>query len=670
MRKTLLLLFVLFCFTVLAHAQGGLLNDSVLRADGQAAVGATVRVCTEAASGSPCSPTASIFTDKALTIAKTNPIAVDSAGAFTYYATPSFYKEEICLGASCVTRIVQIAEPPTFIIRADNQTGADGGLKIAACLTALPATGGTCDARGLEGAQVISATITIPADVQLLLGAATYTSSVFPVFRMNGESILQGIGGRGTTRIVANLTSGAMIRADDPVVGEEGIKIRDIFLDNTTPTNAGVIGIDFQGVIVSEVRDVRIDNVETGIRVGGNSFCACYNSFYNVQVVTVDTGVNFSTTANKNYWFGGTVQPFGTGGVGFLLGGASNSLFSPDIQNFSGGFGIDVTTAGHGIYDPYLETGGTGIRLGVNATTGSILGGGNFSSLTANFDIAALSTANLRTWNIQVRAAAGSIFYGPRVGAAQFTLTTQLGSSLQVSMNFDGAQGAGFEFEPGSGMSGKAPVNVKEVRLNDVGSGSTVDLKSSSSGNVSATFPPTTGTVAIIERVQTFTAAQTIPIVSPLEGATTNVPRWIFKQVDFSDMTAASTADLFTLWTLPANTIIHDVVGEVVTGWSGGSISAAVCSVGQAASNDLTLDDDFFAAATVYELHDATANGGKGIKLFDSTDKFAPWMFLAGGVIEIQCDLTGDNHANATAGQARIYALVSQPLGNTTVEAN
>lgn len=166
-------------------------------------------------------------------------------------------------------------------------------------------------------------------------------------------------------------------------------------------------------------------------------------------------------------------------------------------------------------------------------------------------------------------------------------------------------------------------------------------------------------------------ATLTALVVNPLEGTLSNVPRWIFKLVDFGDMTAAATADTFTLWTLPANTEIRDVYATVVTGWSGGSISAAVCSVGTTGSaNDLTLDDNFFTTGTRYDLHDATASGGKGTLLFDATDKFAPHMFVAGGVIEIQCDLTGDNHANATAGQARISILVSQPLGNTTTEAN
>jgi len=161
-------------------------------------------------------------------------------------------------------------------------------------------------------------------------------------------------------------------------------------------------------------------------------------------------------------------------------------------------------------------------------------------------------------------------------------------------------------------------------------------------------------------------------VVAPLEAQASNVPHWIMKQVDFGDMTAAATADTFTLWSLPTNTMIHDIVGTVVTAWAGGSISAAVASVGTngGAANDLTLDDNFFGTGARYELHDATANGGKGTLLFDATDKFAPHFITSATTIEIQMDLTGDNHVNATAGRARIYALVSRPFGNSTLEAN
>ena len=158
----------------------------------------------------------------------------------------------------------------------------------------------------------------------------------------------------------------------------------------------------------------------------------------------------------------------------------------------------------------------------------------------------------------------------------------------------------------------------------------------------------------------------------PLEGKVSNVLRWIMKVVDHTDMTAGATADTFTLWTLPTNTMIHDVVATVVTAWAGtGPVSAAVASVGTTGGpNDLALDDNFFATGTRYDLHDATANGGKGALLFNATDKFAPHFYVAGGDIELQMDLTGGNHSATTAGQARIYILVSQPLGNTTTEAN
>ncbi len=116
MKRTLIALSCLVLFAISAYGQGGITNDSVLRADGRPAIGATVRVCTEAASGTPCSPTASIFSDKALTIGIGPTLAVDSGGAFYYYAAPGFYKEQFCLGATCVTRTVQVASDGTNIV--------------------------------------------------------------------------------------------------------------------------------------------------------------------------------------------------------------------------------------------------------------------------------------------------------------------------------------------------------------------------------------------------------------------------------------------------------------------------------------------------------------------------------------------------------------------------
>jgi hypothetical protein len=63
------------------------------------------------------------------------------------------------------------------VVYASNYNGANAGQKIAAAIADLPATGGTVDARGLEGAQSISsdifAGVTKPG--RLLLGSATFT---------------------------------------------------------------------------------------------------------------------------------------------------------------------------------------------------------------------------------------------------------------------------------------------------------------------------------------------------------------------------------------------------------------------------------------------------------------------------------------------------------------
>ena len=108
MRRLLFLTLCLLAFSLPAKPQGGIINDSIIKTDGTPAVGSTVRVCTEAAGGLPCSPLASIFTDKALTIAKANPFATDATATYAYYAAPGFYKENICLSSTCVVRIIQI----------------------------------------------------------------------------------------------------------------------------------------------------------------------------------------------------------------------------------------------------------------------------------------------------------------------------------------------------------------------------------------------------------------------------------------------------------------------------------------------------------------------------------------------------------------------------------
>src|SRR5688572_20227170 len=56
-------------------------------------------------------------------------------------------------------------------------SGADAGAKISACLADLPPSGGIADARGFEGTQSATTTITIDKPARLLLGGMTLISS-------------------------------------------------------------------------------------------------------------------------------------------------------------------------------------------------------------------------------------------------------------------------------------------------------------------------------------------------------------------------------------------------------------------------------------------------------------------------------------------------------------
>jgi hypothetical protein len=95
--------FVVAACGVNARAQGSRKDDIVFNAQGRPMAGATVRVCTSAATGQPCSPLGLIYSDPGLTQALANPISIDGLGNYTFYASPGRYEIEIS-GPSIITK--------------------------------------------------------------------------------------------------------------------------------------------------------------------------------------------------------------------------------------------------------------------------------------------------------------------------------------------------------------------------------------------------------------------------------------------------------------------------------------------------------------------------------------------------------------------------------------
>lgn len=106
-----IILAALFCaagpWAANTRAQGSRKDDVVFNARGQPLAGATIRVCTSAATTtSPCTPLALIYSDVGLTQALANPTTSDGMGNYNFYAAPGRYVIEIS-GPSITTRQIR-----------------------------------------------------------------------------------------------------------------------------------------------------------------------------------------------------------------------------------------------------------------------------------------------------------------------------------------------------------------------------------------------------------------------------------------------------------------------------------------------------------------------------------------------------------------------------------
>lgn len=76
-------------------AQGSRKDDIVFGPSGHPIAGATVRVCQATATGSPCSPLATLYTDLTLTTTAANPLQADGIGNYHFYASAGRYLIQI-----------------------------------------------------------------------------------------------------------------------------------------------------------------------------------------------------------------------------------------------------------------------------------------------------------------------------------------------------------------------------------------------------------------------------------------------------------------------------------------------------------------------------------------------------------------------------------------------
>jgi hypothetical protein len=86
---------VLAAMAPCAGAQGSRKDDIVFGPGGHPVAGATVRVCQATATGTPCMPLATVYTDATLTTTSANPLQTDGIGNYHFYAPAGRYLLQI-----------------------------------------------------------------------------------------------------------------------------------------------------------------------------------------------------------------------------------------------------------------------------------------------------------------------------------------------------------------------------------------------------------------------------------------------------------------------------------------------------------------------------------------------------------------------------------------------
>ncbi|MGC1910211.1 MAG: carboxypeptidase-like regulatory domain-containing protein, partial [Candidatus Acidiferrales bacterium] len=78
-----------------AFGQGSRKDDIVFGPSGHPVAGAIVTVCQSTATGTPCTPLATVYTDATLTVPSPNPFQTDGIGNYHFYAPAGRYLLQI-----------------------------------------------------------------------------------------------------------------------------------------------------------------------------------------------------------------------------------------------------------------------------------------------------------------------------------------------------------------------------------------------------------------------------------------------------------------------------------------------------------------------------------------------------------------------------------------------
>ncbi len=307
--------------------------------------------------------------------ANTNPIHLDAGGRASIYLQSSAYTLKLYApgtGNTCnstavgalIKSVDNVLNPSDLYTTSfatkkldnvrvcDQFSGANAGVKIAACIADLPSTGGTADARGFEGAQTVATNVFsgVTKPVRLLLGGATFAVSAGQVVNCTGCSI----GGLGRGSTVLHWTAGAGAAVSLGTAADT--RISDLSVTGTDASGEIGVAVVAASLTGTMIERIAASTLRTAIQVGtsGGSGPAA-GTIRDVRIQTAgtsgETGVAFLTAANGWILDGAIIRDSNGGAsettIGVLVSGAAGvRIVNSDIEFNPGGNVVINNTGG------------------------------------------------------------------------------------------------------------------------------------------------------------------------------------------------------------------------------------------------------------------------------------------------------------------------------------
>lgn len=316
---------------------------------------------------------------------------------------------------------------------ADQFSGIDACGKIAMAITDLPASGGTIDARGFEGAQACTTDMLAgnTKNITILFGNTTISSSASWGSTSTGVVRITGNGYKpGTAATVLNFTGATA----GIVPGSNSWELRDLYIkgNNSTSTDGLALG-SLIGISSLRAWNVAWLNWNNGINITQNSidnmFYNCEfssNRQYGIRIAgTVGSG-NFPTTT---HFIGGRTQANLVAGT--YIGLARGIRFDNFLHNGNSGAGVSGVILGGAVSEEVIQ-----ITFNQNWFEGN---GGSIG----DWDIKAQRVRDLKIIDNIFASSATTpieIFHNPNIGASDadhviIENNTFLGSSNPVILD-------------------------------------------------------------------------------------------------------------------------------------------------------------------------------------------------------------------------------------------